>query len=364
MIGRGESLEVRPQRRLTEDQADPGRRGLPPGSVRIVAEGEQPARAALGEYGGRRPLTEASEVFAEPCLDRSGRPALEALDEASDHPERILEGIPRVAFAELGASRSSHVTRGDAQGGGTARLGGEPARREDRVEEGEAERGKERRRPQVALDAFQDGAESDQLAPGVQVEQLVGQAICPGHLGESGEETRPHRGGTDVGAGAPEVVGIEGRLALLGAAPLIPADRAAIVPGDRPCPARDPRLVLHRPDDLVGDKRPAARGAARREEVADRGLQARFTPRGGCQALEGRVEMADVGRAQDYLGEHPRERARLERDRPPLAVDGETGDPAAPAEEIGHDVAGTRMEVDPGRHHRGRRGGRDAVEDG
>ena len=58
------------------------------------------------------------------------------------------------------------------------------------------------------------------------------------------------------------------------------------------------------------------------------------------------------------------ERARLERDGPALAVDGRPGDPAAAPEQVGHDVARSGVEVDPGGDDRGRRRRRDPVEDG
>ena len=74
--------------------------------------------------------------------------------------------------------------------------------------------------------------------------------------------------------------------------------------------------------------------------------------------------MTDVGRPQDDLGEHPRERARFERDRPALAIDGRPGDPGAAPEEIDDDVARAGVEVDPRIDDRRRRRGREAVEDG
>ena len=74
--------------------------------------------------------------------------------------------------------------------------------------------------------------------------------------------------------------------------------------------------------------------------------------------------MAYVGRPEDDLGEHPVERARLERDRAPLAVDGGPGDPAAASEQIGHDLAGARVCIDPRADEAGRRRWRESVEDG
>ena len=331
---------------------------------RVVAEGHQAARAGQGDDRRRGPLAEAAQVLAETGLDRPGGPALEPLDEPADDPEGVLEGEPRIALAELGPGLRPDVSRRDAQCGGPARPGAEPAGRQDRVDEGEPEGGQDGRGAQVALDPLEDRAEADELASGVQVEQLVGQALRTGDLREPVEQGRAHRLGADVGRGAAQVVGVERRLALLGPAALVAADRAAVVPADRSHPTGDAHVVVDRPDDLVGDEHPVARRAARREQVADRDLEARIAARRGGQPLERGVEMADVGRPQDDLGEHPGQRARLEGDGPALAVDGRPGDPAAAAEQVGHDVAGAAVELDPGGHDRGRRGRRDPVEDG
>ena len=192
-----------------------------------------------------------------------------------------------------------------------------------------------------------------------------GRPSAPSTVGKRAQERGAHRLGADIGADPLEVVGVERRLAQLRAAALVAADRAAVVPGGpvASAPAM-PGLVVDRPDDLVDDERPAARRAAGREHVADRDLEARFAARRGGQALERGVEMADVGRPQDDLGEHPVERARLERDGAALAVDGGPGDPAAAAEQVGDDVAGPGVRVDPRGDDGRRRRRREAVEDG
>ena len=71
--------------------------------------------------------------------------------------------------------------------------------------------------------------------------------------------------GPDVGRGPDEVIGIELGLALVPAPALVATDRAAVALGDG---ASDLALVLGLPHDLVDDERPAARGAAGREHVA------------------------------------------------------------------------------------------------
>ena len=67
--------------------------------------------------------------------------------------------------------------------------------------------------------------------------------------------------------------------------------------------------------------------------------------------------MADVGRPKHDLGEHPRQRARLERDRPALAVDGRPRHPAAATGQVDDDVAGPGVELDPGGDDAGGGGG-------
>ena len=229
-------------------------------------------------------------------------------------------------------------------GAGAARAGGQAAGRQDRVEERQAQGGQDGRGAQVALDPLEDGAEADQLARRVQVEQLVGQGLGavrrPGTGRAASRASRRPRRRPAPGRG-------RRHRAAPGAARRRRAGRGRPCSGSagRPAAARPPRRrpsVVDRPDDLVDDERPAAGRAARREQVADRDLEAGLAPRRGGHPLEGRVEMADVRRPQDDLGEHPGQRARFERDRPALAVDRGPGDPAAPPEQVGDDVARAR----------------------
>ncbi len=364
MVGGGEPVEARSLRWLAEDEPDAGCRRGPAVCLGVVVEGRQPARAGQREDRRGGPLAQAAEVLAEPGLDRTRRPAFEPLDVPADEPECVLEGEPRVALAELGARRLPDVPRRDAQRGGPALAGRQPAGRQDGVDEGQTKRGEDRGGTELAFDPLDDGAETDQLAAGVEVEQLVRKRLRAGDLGEAVEQRRPHRLGPDIGRRAAQVVGVERRLALFGAAPLVAADRAPVVPGDRSGATGDPRIVVHRPDDLVGDEHPVACRAAGRELVADRDLEARTPARRAGQSLERRVEMADIGRAQHHLGEHPGERARFERDGQSLAVDRGAGDPAATAEQVGHDVARSGVKLDASGHDRGRRRRGDPVEHG
>ena len=279
MVGAGEAIQGLAHGWLTEDQPDARGRRRPAIGGRIVAQEQQPARAGEPEDRRRGPLPEAPEILAQPRLDRPAGPALEPLDEPAHPPERVLEGEPRVAFAELDPALRPDVAGRDAHAGGSPRTGRQAAGRQDRMEQGETKRGEDRGGPQVRLDPLEDRAEADELARRMQVEQLVGEGLRALDAGEARAKRGAHRVRPDVGRHSPQVIGIERRLALLGTAALVAADRAAVVPGDRSCPAGHAGLVVDRPDDLVDDERPAARRAARREQVADRHLEARFATR-------------------------------------------------------------------------------------
>ena len=73
--------------------------------------------------------------------------------------------------------------------------------------------------------------------------------------------------------------------------------------------------------------------------------------------------MAEVGRAQDELGEEAGQRRGFEADRAALAVDGCPGDPAAPAGEVEDDVARLGVRLDPGGDERRRRRRREPIEE-
>ena len=192
----------------------------------------------------------------------------------------------------------------------------------------------------------------DELARRVQVQQLVHQQRRAVDRREPGLDHRPDLIGADVGAEPDEVLGIERRLAQLGLAALVATDRAAIDAGHG---VRG--WIAGRPDELLRDEHPAAGRAAGRVQVAEGDLQAGFAARRGGHALERGVEVADIGRAQDDLGQHPGERVRLQADGPALLVESRAGDPATTAEQVRDDVTGPRVRLDPGRDEGlGRRG--------
>ncbi len=364
VVGDGQALEARAHRRLTEDEADPRRLGRPAVGVRVVAQPGEAGRAGQAEERRRGALAEAPQVLAEPRLDRTLGPAsrrwmnprtLRNASSNASHGLRSRNCVPDGGRTWPDETRSAAFRPGPVP----SRLAGRIAWRSAR------------RRAAMTGAARRSLSIRSRIAPRPTSWRPVwrsrsssGRVSAPADGGEPGEQRGPHRVGADIGLDPLEVVGVERRLAQLRAAALVAADRAAVVPGDRPHPAGDARLVVDRPDDLVDDEGPAARRAAGREHVADRDLEAGFTPRRGGQALEGGVEVADVRRSQHDLGEHPSERARFERDRAPLAVDGGPGDPAATAEQVGHDVARPGVRDRSGRRPRGRRRRRQAVEDG
>ncbi len=185
---------------------------------------------------------------------------------------------------------------------------------------------------------------------------LVDEVVVAVECRESLVELAPDRAVGIRRRGSSPVVVVDGRVPLLAAAELVAADGAAIVLADQAPRRRSRRagilLVVARdglPDELVHHGRPAAGRAAGREQLADRNLQARLLAGRRGDRLEGRVEMADVGRPKDDLGEQAGERVGLDRDRSTLPVHGRTGDPAAAAMEIDHHVAGAGVLVDRGR---------------
>ena len=91
----------------------------------------------------------------------------------------------------------------------------------------------DRRGPQVALDPVDDRGQADQLARRVQGEELVDQVLGAVDGREPAAQARADRVDADVGVEPDEVLLVERRLALLAAAALVAADRAAVVPGDR-----------------------------------------------------------------------------------------------------------------------------------
>src|SRR5204862_4783306 len=104
-------------------------------------------------------------------------------------------------------------------------------------------------------------------------------------------------------------------------------------------------FAVARPGELVGDDDPAAGGAARREELPDGQLEAGLAARRRRQCGERGVDVAEVRWPENDLREEPGQRARLEAEGPPLAIDRRARDPAAPAVEVGHDVAGRRVRL-------------------
>ena len=163
-----------------------------------------------------------------------------------------------------------------------------------------------------------------------------------------------------------DVLRVERRLPLLAAAELVAADRAAVVLARRAAGPAIAVLVLRvgGPGDLVEDDRAIAGRAAAREAVGDRRLEAGLAARGRGEALDGGVEVAQVGRPEDDLGEQPVERRRLEADGLALGVDGGAGDPAAAAEQVEDDLARLRCGLEAGRDQRRGRRRREPLERG
>ena len=129
-----------------------------------------PSRSAGWPMGWPRPGRRWRSPPPARAGPRRGGPGrdrcrLEALDEAAHQPARLLEGEPRVALAEPLAGRAAGRARRRCAGrSGRPPCAGQPAGRQDRVQEGQAQGGQDGRGAQVALDALDDGHEGDELA--------------------------------------------------------------------------------------------------------------------------------------------------------------------------------------------------------
>ena len=162
---------------------------------------------------------------------------------------------------------------------------------------------------QVALDALQDRGDRDQLAGGVQVQQLVREGLAAledrepvTQLVADLDALRVERTG--------KVGGVHGGLAVLAAAQLVAADGAAVVLADRARAYRATVVVggLDRPGHLVEDDLPVAGRAAARVAVRDRRLEAGLAAGGGGEGLDSGIEVAEIRRPQHDLGEQPVQR--------------------------------------------------------
>ncbi len=226
------------------------------------------------------------------------------------------------------------------------------------MEERQAHRRLDRSRAEVTLDPLEDGVQPDELARRVQVEQLLDQGILPVDGREPVADRSPGRA-TRIGRRDPGQVGVVDRaVTLVAAADLVATDGAAVVLVDRP----RSRVGHGLPDDLVEDDAPAAGPAAAGVLLTEPDLERRLLARCGGDRLECRVEVTNVRRPQDDLGQQAGQRARLEGRGPALAVDGGAGDPAASTVEVDDDVAEARVRLDPGGHQLGRRRRREAGE--
>ena len=138
---------------------------------------------------------------------------------------------------------------------------------------------------------------------------------APATSGKRARSMVAHRRRPPASADGPrQVVRVERRLALLRPAALVAADRAAVVAGDRPRrPAVPSSSSAAQMISSTTSVRPqVAQRVANRSPIET--LRLDVAARRGGHALERRVEVADVRRPEDDLGEHPGQRARFERD--------------------------------------------------
>ena len=121
-------------------------------------------------------FAECMKVLARAGLDGTEPAAIEALNEASDSPEGVLEGEPGVPLTERRAAWQPDVAGGDTHGG--MRPGAVASRLAGSTRE--AGRAGERRGPERLagrLDCLEDRRQGDELARRVEVEHVVDQPL-------------------------------------------------------------------------------------------------------------------------------------------------------------------------------------------
>ena len=174
---RGRSVQRQRRRRVGEGR----------GGVREATIGVTPTQDDVD-----RTIGQQRRIVAQPGGDRPAGGGLQALDEAAHDAAAVLECEPRVALAPLAVAGSADTTADDAQGGDPPGIAAQPARRQQRVQQRQAERRFDRCRAEVLLDARQDALDGRQRARRPEVEDLVGQPLV---RGQDRESARPGRCG-------------------------------------------------------------------------------------------------------------------------------------------------------------------------
>ena len=210
-------------------------------------------------------------------------------------------------------------------------------------------------------------ASADELARRVEVEQLVDERLGAVDRREPVRAGPARTASTPTSAAMPgEVVVVERRLALLGAAALVAADRAAVVPGDR----------LRGGGSAVAASAPSSRAqmisstTSVRPQVAQRVANRSPSDTFRLDSRRGEADMpwnaasrwrTSGGRRTTSASIRVSGR-RLERHRAALAVDGGAGHPAAAADRSATTSPGLDVHVDPGGDEAGRRRRREPLE--
>ncbi len=245
----------------------------------------------------------------------------------------------------------------DAQRRDAAWIAVEAAERQQRVGHAQLEPGIDRRRLELGVEPIDDLVQRHDLARRVQGEELIGQVAAALEDGKARAQRVTSRYVAVVVAREMDVLVIDRHDAGLIAARLLATERAAedLALG---------HVAACFPDVLLDDCRTAARRAACREALLDQALELDLAARVGSYDRQAGVEVAQVRRAQDDLGEEPRERGRLAGVDPAQSADRAARDPAAAAVDVDHDVARRGAGRELGRDHVvGRRRG-EALEGG
>ncbi len=352
----------------------------------------QPAeriRCYLTDGGVRRAALESRHVGPETGDGAPGRTGLETLDEGLGELEPELESLPRIDLPPLGRRRQLEDAVRYPKVGGLATRHVQPAGDDDGVEKGQAQHRGQCADAILGIDPQQDRMQTEQLAGGVQIDQLVDQRVRRPWRREPPAHGLAHLPAARNRLGQPHVT--ERRIGppQLGPPDLFVALRAAVLTGNGAQPfvgaegnvrqraesRRHGRLLApggfgstcraialerrrHRlPDQRLEDDGAPATWAHAGVERLDGAADRRAREGSVGYGRRGRIDLAQVRRPQHDVGEEPGQRPRLEVGGAALLGDGGARHPAAATVQVEDYLTGLGPGLDRG-HELGSRGSR------
>ena len=230
VIGLGQPLAGQSQRSLAQYQPDSRRRAGVGDTFAGQTDPPQGPERRLGDHHVGGPLLELHQIRGEARRDRTLLVGLQPLDKTPNGTQALLKGEPGVPLEPgVGCRKPQRAIR-YTHGRGPAAVHIEPAGRLDGVQEGDAQSGRQRRRPGLELDPLDDRVEAEQLAGGVKVEQLIRQPVVRQRRRETPPEGLPNLTRQIREGGQNKVTLLGLGVAHIRAAQLRVARRAVILP--------------------------------------------------------------------------------------------------------------------------------------